>query len=79
MPVKLSVVIIIFNEEKNIGRCLDSVMGLADPSSLIALPGLNGLDQIAPLPASYQALLNGGQGLKIILHPKSRAAPASGI
>lgn len=28
--IKLSVVIITFNEEKNIGRCLDSVMGVAD-------------------------------------------------
>src|SRR5581483_72135 len=27
---KLSVVIITFNEEKNIGRCLDSVAGIAD-------------------------------------------------
>ncbi|PSR54515.1 glycosyltransferase family 2 protein [Adhaeribacter arboris] len=30
MPVKLSVVIITFNEEKNIGRCLESVKKLAD-------------------------------------------------
>jgi glycosyltransferase involved in cell wall biosynthesis len=26
----LSVVIITFNEEKNIGRCIDSVLGVAD-------------------------------------------------
>ncbi len=30
MAVKLSVVIITYNEEKNIGRCLESVKGLAD-------------------------------------------------
>ncbi len=30
MPVKLSVVIITFNEERNIGRCLESVKNLAD-------------------------------------------------
>jgi glycosyltransferase involved in cell wall biosynthesis len=30
MQIKLSVVIITFNEEKNIGRCLDSVKGIAD-------------------------------------------------
>ncbi|MFT6851001.1 MAG: glycosyltransferase involved in cell wall biosynthesis [Sphingobacteriales bacterium] len=30
METKLSVVIITFNEEKNIGRCLESVKGLAD-------------------------------------------------
>lgn len=30
MPVKLSVVIITFNEEKNIGRCLESVREVAD-------------------------------------------------
>jgi glycosyltransferase involved in cell wall biosynthesis len=30
MQVQLSVVIITFNEEKNIGRCLDSVFGVAD-------------------------------------------------
>lgn len=29
-PVKISVVIITFNEEKNIGRCLDSVQTIAD-------------------------------------------------
>jgi glycosyltransferase involved in cell wall biosynthesis len=29
-PIQLSVVIITFNEERNIGRCLDSVRGLAD-------------------------------------------------
>ncbi len=29
-PVKLSVVIITYNEERNIGRCLDSVQGIAD-------------------------------------------------
>jgi len=28
--IKLSVVIITYNEEKNIGRCLDSVIELAD-------------------------------------------------
>lgn len=28
--VKLSVVIITFNEEKNIGRCIDSVLPIAD-------------------------------------------------
>ena len=30
MQIRLSVVIITFNEEKNIGRCLDSVAGIAD-------------------------------------------------
>ena len=30
MPVKLSVVIITFNEEKNIARCLESVKDIAD-------------------------------------------------
>lgn len=30
MKVKLSVVIITFNEERNIGRCIDSVSGFAD-------------------------------------------------
>ncbi len=30
MPVKLSVVIITFNEERNLGRCLESVKNLAD-------------------------------------------------
>jgi len=30
MQIQLSVVIITFNEEKNIGRCLDSVVNLAD-------------------------------------------------
>ena len=30
MTVSLSVVIITFNEERNIGRCLESVMGLAE-------------------------------------------------
>jgi glycosyltransferase involved in cell wall biosynthesis len=29
-PIKLSVVIITFNEEKNIRRCIDSVQGIAD-------------------------------------------------
>src|SRR5688572_8633272 len=29
-PVKISVVIIAFNEERNIGRCIDSVAGVAD-------------------------------------------------
>ena len=29
-PIKLSVVIITFNEEKNIGRCIDSVIDIAD-------------------------------------------------
>lgn len=29
-PVKLSVVIITYNEERNIGRCLDSIQGIAD-------------------------------------------------
>lgn len=29
-PVKISAVIITFNEEKNIGRCLDSLKGIAD-------------------------------------------------
>jgi glycosyltransferase involved in cell wall biosynthesis len=29
-PIKISAVIITFNEEKNIGRCLDSVAGIAD-------------------------------------------------
>ena len=28
--IKLSVVIITYNEEKNVGRCLDSVIELAD-------------------------------------------------
>jgi len=28
--VKLSVVVITLNEEKNIGRCLESVKGIAD-------------------------------------------------
>ncbi|MFM8832897.1 MAG: glycosyltransferase, partial [Cytophagales bacterium] len=28
--IKLSVVIITFNEEKNIGRCIDSVVPVAD-------------------------------------------------
>ncbi len=30
MKVKISVVIITFNEERNIGRCIDSVRGIAD-------------------------------------------------
>jgi glycosyltransferase involved in cell wall biosynthesis len=30
MKVKISVVIITYNEQKNIGRCLDSVQGIAD-------------------------------------------------
>ena len=28
--IKLSVVIITFNEERNIGRCLDSIVAIAD-------------------------------------------------
>jgi len=33
--IQLSVVIITFNEEKNIGRCLDSVKGIADDIAVI--------------------------------------------
>ena len=29
-PVQISVIIITFNEEKNIGRCIDSVRAVAD-------------------------------------------------
>ena len=30
MTIKISVVVITFNEQKNIGRCLESVKGIAD-------------------------------------------------
>ena len=35
MKVKLSVVIITYNEERNIGRCLDSLMGVADETVVV--------------------------------------------
>ena len=35
-PLKLSAVIITYNEEKNIGRCLDSVRAVADEIVVVA-------------------------------------------
>jgi ADP-heptose:LPS heptosyltransferase/glycosyltransferase involved in cell wall biosynthesis len=57
MP-KLSVVIITFNEEKNIGRCLQSVIGIAD--EIIVLDSLS-TDKTREICESY--------GVKFIQHP----------
>ena len=51
---KLSVVIITYNEEKNIGRCIDSVKSIADE---ILILDSNSTDQTAPIAESKGAMV----------------------
>ena len=57
MPVKISVTIITFNEEKNIGRCLSSVQDIAD--EIIVVDSLS-TDKTVEICKSY--------GAKVIKH-----------
>ncbi len=50
MQVKLSVVIITFNEERNIARCLDSIQDVAD--EIIVVDSFS-IDQTASICAGY--------------------------
>ncbi|HTL81399.1 MAG TPA: glycosyltransferase family 2 protein [Bacteroidia bacterium] len=45
-PTKLSVVIITFNEERNIGRCIDSVAAIADEIVVLDSFSTDGTEQI---------------------------------